>query len=382
MDYPIFTRRRFLHRLGGGLAAASFGSLSLAYPRDALAAPRVAAPGQKLGWAIVGLGSYATRQILPRMHECEYSQVVALVSGSPEKARTIADEYGVAHRNIYNYQNYDSIADNPAIDVVYVVLPNSMHHEYTIRALRAGKHVLCEKPMAVSVAEAEEMVAVARETGRKLMIGYRSRFEPYNQLAIEMARGGALGPTKVIEASSGFNIGDPEQWRLKRALSGGGSMMDIGIYSVQAARYLTGEEPVDVNALEYTPQGDPRFREVEDTINFQLRFPSGVLANCVSAYSSNHNRYRLVGTNGWLELEPATGYSGQAMRVGLRGEVEPRVLPAPAKNQFVGELDHLSECVLNGTDPIVGGEEGVRDMRVLSAVYEAARTGRTVQVGS
>jgi glucose-fructose oxidoreductase len=186
----------------------------------------------------------------------------------------------------------------------------------------------------------------------------------------------------VIDANSGFNIGDPEQWRLKRALSGGGSMMDIGIYSVQAARYLTGEEPVDVNALEYTPQGDPRFREVEDTINFQLRFPSGVLANCVSAYSSNHNRYRLVGTNGWLELEPATGYSGQAMRVGLRGDVEPRVLPEPAKNQFVGELDHLSECVLNGTDPIVGGEEGLRVMRVLSAIYEAARTGRTVQVGS
>lgn len=382
MDDPIFTRRRFLRRVGGGLAAASFGSLPLAYPRESLAAPGVAAPRQKLGWAIVGLGSYATRQILPRMHECEHSQVVALVSGSPEKARTIADEYAVAHRNIYDYQNYDSVGDNPEIDVVYVVLPNSMHHEYAIRALRAGKHVLCEKPMAVSVAEAEEMVTVARETGRKLMIGYRSRFEPYNQLAIEMARGGVLGPTRVIESSSGFNIGDPEQWRLKRALSGGGSMMDIGIYSVQAARYLTGEEPVDVNALEYTPAGDLRFREVEDTINFQLRFPSGTLANCVSAYSSGHNRYRLVGTKGWLELEPATGYSGHAMRVHVGGAAETRVLPAPAKNQFVAQLDHLSECILNGTDPIVGGEEGVRDMRVIAAIYEAARTGRTVQVAS
>ena len=246
MDDPIFTRRRFLHRLGGGLAAASFSSLPLAYPGKALATPSAGAPRRKLGWAIVGLGSYATRQILPRMHECEFSQPVALVSGSPEKARTIADEYGVAPRNIYNYQNYDSIADNPEIEVVYVVLPNSMHHEYTIRALRAGKHVLCEKPMSVSVAEAEEMVAVARETGRKLMIGYRSRFEPYNQLAIQMAREGVLGPTRVIETSSGFNIGDPEQWRLKRALSGGGSMMDIGIYALNASRYLTGEEPVEV----------------------------------------------------------------------------------------------------------------------------------------
>ena len=381
-DDPNFTRRHFLHRLGGGLAAASIGSLPLVYPRVAQAAQRAVAPGQKLGWAIVGLGSYATRQILPRMHECEHSQVVALVSGSPEKARTIADEYDVAHSNIYNYENYDSIADNPAIDIVYVVLPNSMHHEYTIRALRAGKHVLCEKPMSVSVAEAEEMVAVARETGRKLMIGYRSRFEPYNQLAIEMSRGGALGATKVIETSSGFNIGDPEQWRLKLALSGGGSMMDIGIYSVQAARYLTGEEPVEVNALEHTPAGDPRFREVEDTVLFQLRFPSGVLANCVSAYTSNHNRYRVVGTNGWLELEPATGYSGHAMRVAVRGPAEPRVLPEPAKNQFVGMLDHLSESVINDTDPLVGGEEGLQDMRVIAAVYEAARTGRTVRVAS
>jgi glucose-fructose oxidoreductase len=157
-------------------------------------------------------------------------------------------------------------------------------------------------------------------------------------------------------------------------------MMDIGIYSVQAARYLTGEEPVEVNALEYTPSGDPRFREVEDTINFQLRFPSGTLANCVSAYTSNHNRYRVVGTRGWVELEPATGYSGHAMRVQLGGPAEPRVLPAPAKNQFVGQLDHLSECILNGTDPIVGGEEGLRDMRVIAAIYEAARTGRTVPV--
>lgn len=380
MDDPNFTRRQFLHHLGGGLAAASMGTLPLVRPRDAFAAPPLGEPRQKLGWAIVGLGSYATRQILPRMHECEFSQPVALVSGTPDKARTIADEYGIAHANIYNYDSYDSIADNPEIEVVYVVLPNSMHHEYTIRALRAGKHVLVEKPISVTAAEAEEMIAVSRETGRKLMVGYRSRFEPYNQLAIEMARSGALGPSKVIETSSGFNIGNPEQWRLKRELSGGGSMMDIGIYSVQAARYLTGEEPIEVNAVEHTPQGDPRFREVEDTILFQLRFPSGVLANCVSAYSSNHGRYRLIGQNGWVELEPATGYTGHAMRVSQRGAVEARLLPEPAKNQFVGQLDHLSECVINDTEPLTGGEDGLQDMRVIEAVYEAARTGRTVPV--
>ena len=381
-DHPNVNRRRFLHRLGGGLAAASLGSIPLGFPRESLASTIGGAPRRKVGWAIVGLGSYATRQILPRMPESEFSQPVALVSGSPDKARGIADEYGISHSNIYDYENYDSIADNPEIEVVYVVLPNSMHHEYTIRALRAGKHVICEKPMSVSVAEAEEMIAVSRETGRKLMIGYRSRFEPYNQHAIELAGGELLGPTKVIETSSGFNIGNPEQWRLKRELSGGGSMMDIGIYSVQAARYLTGEEPVEVNAMEHTPAGDPRFREVEDTVLFQLRFPSGALANCVSAYSSNHNRYRVIGTNGWVELEPATSYSGQAMRVQARGPAEQRVLPEPAKNQFVGQLDHMSECVINDTEPMVGGEEGLQDMRVIAAIYESMRTGRTVPIAS
>jgi len=381
-DHSALSRRRFIHRLSGGLAAASLSSIPLIDPGPAYASPSVMGPRRKLGWAIVGLGSYATRQILPRMHECEFSQPVALVSGSPDKARTIADEYGITHSNIYNYDNYDSIADNPEIDVVYVVLPNSMHHEFTIRALRAGKHVLCEKPISVTSAEAEEMIAVSRETGRKLMVGYRSRFEPYNQLAIQMAREEALGPAKVIETSSGFNIGDPEQWRLKQALSGGGSMMDIGIYSIQAARYLTGEEPVEVTAMETTDRSDPRFREVEDTILFQLRFPSGVLANCVSAYSSNHGRYRLIGQRGWLELEPATGYSGHAMRVSQRGSVEARVLPEPAKNQFVAQLDHLSESVLNDTEPLTNGVDGLQDMRVIEAIYEAVRTGRAVPVAT
>lgn len=353
--------------------AASLGSLSPGHARRR-------APERKLGWAIVGLGSYATRQIMPQFAGCEHSRLAALVSGSPDKARRLADEYGIAHKNLYSYTNFDRIRDNPEIDIVYIILPNSMHHEYTIRAARAGKHVLCEKPMAVSVRECEEMIAACRAAGRKLMIGYRSRFEPHNQLAIRMSRAGELGPTRVITADHGFNIGNPNQWRLKRALAGGGSLMDIGIYSVQAARYLTGEEPTEVVAIESTDTGDPRFREVEDTVNFQLRFPSGALANCVSSYTSNHNRYRVVGTRGWLELEPATSYGGQKMRVHMGGKTEPRTPAAPPKNQFVGQLDHLSESVLNGTEPIVPGEEGLRDLRAMMAIYQAARERRAVKI--
>jgi predicted dehydrogenase len=372
-DRSGLNRRTFLHRLGGGMAAASLSLASV--ERLRAQTPRAA---RQVGWAIVGLGSYATRQIMPAFRNCESSRLVGLVSGSPEKARTLASEYGIAERNIYSYENYDSIRDNPEIEAVYVILPNSMHHEYTIRAANAGKHVTVEKPMANTVRECEEMIAACRAADRKLMVGYRSRFEPYNQLAIRMSRGAELGPTRVIEAAAGFNIGNPDQWRLKREMGGGGSMMDIGIYAVQAARYLTGEEPVEVNAMEYSTPGDPRFREVEELVNFQLRFPSGVLANCVSSYGSGHNRYRVTGTRGWLEVEPATGYSGHQMRVSEGGTVGPRVLPAPEKDQFAAQLDHFSECILSGREPLVPGEEGLRDMHVIEGVYEAARTRRTV----
>jgi predicted dehydrogenase len=368
-------RRTFVHRLGGGLAAASLAPL----PLEAMASRT--RPDRKVGWAIVGLGSYATRQILPQFRNSRYSQVTALVSGSPDKARALAQEYGVPQHGIYNYQNFDTIRNNPDVEIVYVVLPVGMHAEYTIRAARAGKHVLCEKPMANTVRECEQMIAACRQAGKKLMIGYRSRFEPHNQEAIRMAQAQELGPTRVITAEHGFPIGNPNQWRLNRELAGGGSMMDIGVYSVQAARYLSGEEPVEVNAMEHTDRSDPRFREVEDLVNFQLRFPSGILANCVSSYSSSHNRYRVVGTRGWLELEPATGYTGHSMRVQVGGRTENRTPPDAGRNQFVGQLDHLSECVIHDREPLVPGEEGLRDLRVITAVYQAAREKRTVALG-
>jgi predicted dehydrogenase len=365
-------RRSFLHRVGGGLAAVSLApspveALSSGVLRD-----------RRVGWALVGLGSYATNQILPQFANSRYSRVTALVSGSPENARSLAEQYGIPQRGVYSYENFDAIRDDADVDVVYVLLPVSMHAEYTIRAAQAGKHVLCEKPMAATVRECEEMIAACRQAGRKLMIGYRSRFEPHNIEAIRIARAQELGASRVIVADHGFNIGNPDQWRLRREMAGGGSMMDIGIYSVQAARYLSGEEPVAVSAMEHTDRSDPRFREVEDTINFQLRFPSGVLANCVSSYSSPHNRYRLVGTRGWVDLEPATGYSGHTMRVRLDGRTETRVPPGHEANQFVGQLDHLSECVLYDREPLVPGEEGLRDMRVIEGIYEAARSGQTV----
>src|SRR6476620_11073007 len=319
------TRRGFITRVGQGLVAANVAAPLL---KDAHAQLRVPdPPGKKLGWAVVALGSLSIYQILPAFAKCEKSKVVALVSGHPDKANNLALRYGVNPKNIYNYQNYDSIKDNPEVDVIYVVLPNSMHAEYTIRGLQAGRHVLCEKPMAATSEECQQMIDAAKKADRKLMIAYRCHYEPLNREAIRIARSQELGPTQMILADTGFAMGDPNVWRLKKSLAGGGSMFDIGIYALNASRYLTGEEPVEVSAMIETTPNDPRFKEVEENITFQLRFPSGVLANCTSSYGAPLNRFRVVGTNGWAELEPALSYDGLNMRAGTWTKIEERIQP-------------------------------------------------------
>jgi predicted dehydrogenase len=371
------TRRGFITKVGQGLVAANLAGTFLQSAAAELQVPDP--PGKKLGWAIVGLGSLAINQILPAFAACEKSKVVALVSGHPDKANKLALRYGVNPKNIYNYQNYDTIRDNPEVDIIYIVLPNGMHAEYTVRGFQAGKNVLSEKPMANMPADCQQMIDAGRKANRKLMVAYRCRYEPFNQEAIRMARQQELGPTKVILADHGFNIGDPTQWRLNKTLAGGGSLMDIGIYSLQAARYITGEEPVEINAMSYSTPGDVRFKEVEETINFQLRFPSGILANCSSSYGySGQNRYRVVTTKGWFELEPATQYTGLRMYLHHDNITEERLLPV--RDHFALEMDHMSGCVMENKEPLTPGEEGLRDLTIMMGIYEAARTGKVVKL--
>lgn len=368
------TRRNVLLGIGAGIAVGAAG-IAVAQRR------RSAGTDRKPGYAIVGLGSYATKQIMPAFKDCQHARLAGLVSGTPDKLKRYAEEYGIPSRNLYNYSNFDTIRDNPDIDIVYVILPNSMHAEYGIRAARAGKHVLCEKPMAVSAAECRAMIAASRQAGKKLMIGYRSRFEPHNMRAIDLVRKRHVGPARVIVADHGFNAA-PGQWRLDRPMSGGGSLMDIGIYSLNATRYLTGEEPELVSAIESTDRSDPRFRTVEDRIDFLLRFPSGVIANCTSSYSSHHNRYRITGSDGFIDLDPATAYAGQKMTVSRKGKDEPANVEQLPGTQFSRQLDHLAECVLTGRDPIVPGEEGLADLRVIEAIYRSAKEGRAIRLGA
>jgi glucose-fructose oxidoreductase len=339
-------------------------------------------PGRRLGWAVVGLGKFALNQILPSFSESRASRLVALVSGNRQKAEQVASRYGVESRNLYDYASFDRIADNPEIDVVYVILPNALHAEYTVRAFKAGKHVFCEKPMAVTVEECETMIRAGREAGRKLMVAYRAQFEPHNVEAVRMVRDGEIGAVHLVTSDHG-RILDPkdpaDQWRMVKSLAGGGSLYDIGIYSLQAARYLTGEEPVEVFGQIASPKDDPRFREVEDRVVFQLRFPSGTVANLSASYStSSVKRIQAFGQKGSLILDPATEYEGN--RLTWQTEKGRQEVKVKEKSQFAAEMDHFSQSVMDNRDPKTPGEEGLRDIRLMQAIYQSAREGRPVSL--
>jgi predicted dehydrogenase len=369
------TRRGFMTRVGQGVLAVNLPGALLKNTHAQLKVPDP--PGKKLGWAIVGLGSLAINQILPAFARCEKSKVVAFVSGHFDKANKLAQRYGVDSKNIYNYENYDSLKNNPEIDVVYIVLPNGMHAEYTVRGLQAGKHVLSEKPMANTPAECQQMIDEARKADRKLMVAYRCRYEPFNQEAIRIARSKELGATQMILADAGFPIGDPNQWRLNKKLAGGGSLMDIGIYALNASRYLTGEEPKEVNAMTQSTPGDPRFKEVEEHVTFQLRFPSGVLANCTSSYGYFHqSHYRVMGTEARLCMDPATWYSGLRLWIERGNVIAQHDLPEV--DHFAAEMDHMSACVQENKQPLTPGEEGLRDLTIMQAIYESARSQKAI----
>ena len=262
----------------------------------------------KLRVAIMGLGSYCTR-VANAMESCKRAKLVGVISGTPSKIAAWQSKYGIPDKNCYNYENFDEIKNNPDIDAVYVITPNGLHHDHVIRVAKAGKHVICEKPMAINAREGEEMVKVCKDEGVHLLVGYRMHFEPRTLEVVDMRRNGEFGKIMFFQGLSGFTIGDPNQWRLNRELAGGGAMMDIGVYSINGARYMVGEEPIWVTGQE--TKNDPvKFKEgVDETIQFQMGFPSGAVASCLSTYSMNNlDRFYLNGDKGFAEMQPSTGY--------------------------------------------------------------------------
>ncbi|WP_235011414.1 Gfo/Idh/MocA family protein [Bryocella elongata] len=333
---------------------------------------------QRVGYCVIGLGRIAAH-FLAGVANSQSSRVTALVSGHRDKAERVAAQYGVPMDSIYSYEEFDRIGANRNIDAVYVALPNSMHAEYTMRAARAGKHVLCEKPMAISSAECRQMIEACTVARVKLMIAYRLHDEPITLKALALVKSGQLGPLQAMEAANGFNI-KPGEWRYTKALGGGGSLFDVGIYCINAFRMFAGGEPSDCHGQVSTMDHDGRFKEVEENVSWLMRFPSGALATGASTYGADMSGYyRLHGAYGWLEVGSYT-YQGQ--------HIQGRYAEEPTRDakrididetsdeldpmQFVREADHFAECILQNKTPKTPGEEGLADLRCIEAIYRSA----------
>jgi len=366
------SRRKFLQKLT--LSAAALPLFSGGNALYAADTPQNMQDGRVLRVAIMGLGSYGTR-VANAMQSSTKSRLVGVVSGSPDKVKEWQEKFGIPEKNCYTYENFDQIKDNPDIDAVYVITPNALHHEHTIRAARVGKHVICEKPMALNPEEGKEMIEACKKANVRLLIGYRLHFEPTTLEVIRMREAGDFGKILFFQGLSGFRIGNPDQWRLDRELAGGGALMDIGIYSVNGARYMVGEEPIWVTAQE-TKTDPEKFSEgVDETITFQLGFPGGAVASCLSSYSMNHlDRFFLNGEKGFAELQPATGYGP------IKGRTHEGALQVHPVTQQTIQMDEMAAIILENKKPVVpvDGEEGLKDMIIIDAIYRAVEKGDKV----
>ena len=331
---------------------------------------------KKLGIALVGLGGYSSGQLGPALLQTKDCYLAGIVTGTPAKEKIWQEKYNIPAKNIYNYENFDRIADNKDINIVYVVLPISMHKEFTIRAAKAGKHVICEKPMALNVAECREMIDACKLAGRMLSIGYRLHFEPFNMEMMRLGQQKVYGKVQTIDCQNGFTYGgDPNAWRLKKAMAGGGGMMDMGVYAIQGARYTTGEEPVFVTAREEKTRPE-LFKEVDETIYFELEFPGGTIAKGVSSYNKNLNHLKAKAEKGWFELSQAYRYGG----------MEGATIDGPMKfdpniNQQARQMDDFVQCIMQNKATRVPGEEGLKDMRVVEAIYKSIQSGKKERIG-
>jgi predicted dehydrogenase len=326
----------------------------------------------KLGIALVGLGSYSSEQLAPALQETEHCYLAGIVTGTPKKADEWTKKYNIPDENVYDYQNFDSIKDNPAIDIIYVVLPNSMHAEYVIRAAKAGKHVICEKPMAITVEDCDRMIGACKEAGKMLSIGYRLHFEPHHLEMMRIGKEKPFGNIKKITADDG--LADVKGWRLDKSLAGGGPLMDVGIYCVQGCRYTTGMEPIAVHAQEGPKKDKQKFATIEESLTWQMEFPDGITAECRTSYSEGMSLLRADTESGWAELSPAYHYNGN------KGKTSKGEMDFPEVNQQAKQMDDFALAIKENRPTPVPGEMGKQDVKILHAIYKAMETGQRIEL--
>jgi len=383
-EKPHLTRREMI---AAAAAAPLAAGAARALAQEAQGQPLIGnpalpqPPGERLGWAIVGLGSFALGQVIPGFADARGSKMTAFVSGNPAKARDLGARYGVAR--LYDYANYDSMAGDVAIDCVYIVLPVGLHAEYTVRALEAGKHVLCEKPMASTSAECERMIAAAKANGRQLGVAYRVHFEAHNREALRRIRAGEIGAMRYIQCDHGFNASldwAPHKWRLQKALGGGGSLYDVGIYGINTSLMMLEDEPVEVSAHYAYPGDDPRFAEVEGGVDWRMRMASGISVQGSSSYCYDPYaaRQRYFGSKASIVMDPATTYYDNTLVIEGGGEPRREIGAGNSRDQFAAQVDGFSQAARENRPHLTPGEMGLRDLRLMEAIYRSADMGGAV----
>jgi predicted dehydrogenase len=365
------TRRSFVKNIGLGVGTAAILPSLISFQNI----QEKIYPGKKLNVALCGLGRYANI-LATGLLQSEYCHLSGIITGTPDKAKNWKRRFNIPDKNIYNYKNFDNIKNNKDIDLVYVVLPNSMHKEYTIRAAKAGKHVIVEKPMAFTAKDCEEMIDICKNAGVQLAVGYRLHYEPHHLEIKRLGQQKVFGEVRLIESSLGYNLSgiNPDDWHLKKSMSGGGPLMNLGVYCVQSNRYVLGEEPLSVTA-QFGPVTMPElFKEVEESITWQLNFPCGAVCTSTSTSNCYVDRFYASAKSGFFELSPALSYGP------FKGRTSSGEFNFPTINQQAAQLDGIGKLILENRDlpSHIAGEEGLKDMRVLEGIYKAASTGKKV----
>lgn len=360
------TRRQFIRTAAYGTAGTlAFSSLN-AFPSI------LSGKNKQMGIALVGLGWYSTDILAPALQETKVAKLTGIVTGTPSKEKIWTEKYSIPEKNIYNYENYDEIASNPDIDIMYIVLPNSMHKEFTIRAAKAGKHVICEKPMAMDARECREMIKACKENNVGLSVGYRMHYEPTTQEIMRLGQQEVFGQVLHISCGAGFRNNNFNHWKWEKDM-GGGAMMDMGVYPLQAARYVTGLEPVSVTAQSLVTRPG-KFENVDEMTMFQLDFPNGTVANLDTGFHASFNYLHAFAEKGWFELKPFSGFRG------IKGRSSKGELKYPEINQQATQMDEDALSFMNGETPRVPGEEGLKDMLVVDAINKTRNTGKKAQI--
>ncbi|HTL48399.1 MAG TPA: Gfo/Idh/MocA family oxidoreductase [Verrucomicrobiae bacterium] len=331
---------------------------------------------RKIRYAVVGLGYISQNAVLPAFeHARKNSELVALVSDDAAKLKKLSRQY--RSKYVLTYDLYDSYMASGEIDAVYIALPNSMHREYTVRAAKAGIHILCEKPMAVTSADCEAMIRAAEQNRVKLMIAYRLHFDKANMAAVQIAESGKLGDLRMFNSVFSMQVKSGDI-RLQKKL-GGGTLYDIGIYCINAARYFFRSEPVEVTAFSAN-NGEKRFEQVDEMTSAILRFPKQKLAAFVTSFgAADTSDYRLVGSKGQLIMEGGYEYA-QPRRQRVIAGSKTSEKKFPMKDQFGPELLYFSDCVLRDRQPEPSGYEGLADVRIIEALYRSAESGLPVRL--